>query len=124
MATLVDIASIYGGNWVGKGISRLVAEADARLGLGPEVYKTASFWTTVAATIGVPLYEWFFRKGRLDALDLILLSIGGQISTNLLDYIEHYLLKKSYPEFAPKIVEVLPSETEEEKKKKREELIY
>jgi hypothetical protein len=98
--TWVDIGSIYGGAWIGKAVTRLAVEADARIG-ATEPLKSVSFWTTVGSTVGVPLVEFFLRKGRLDVLDMALITFGGHISTNLLDYIEKYLIPKSYTEYKP-----------------------
>jgi hypothetical protein len=98
----VDVGAIYGGAWIGKAITRLAVEADAKFGLAD--WKSASFWTTIAATVGVPVYELMFRKGRLDVLDLALLTMGGHISTNLLDYIEKKLgAAVKYVSYAPRV---------------------
>jgi hypothetical protein len=108
--TWVDIGSIYGGAWIGKAITRLAVELDARF----KDLTSASLWTTIAATVGVPVFELLFRKGRLDVLDLALLTMGGHISTNLLDYIEKKLgVKPKYIEYAPRVtVTAAPPVTE------------
>jgi hypothetical protein len=84
------VASIYGFEFVGKGVERLgvyIDQVTGRAGRPPhERWSTA---INVAGGLAIPLFL-YWRRAAESALNVGLVALGGHLLTKVLDYAEEY----------------------------------
>jgi hypothetical protein len=87
VATWREVGVNYGGEHIGKGITRLLKEVDKYAGKGAApIEQRPSTWITVIGTFALPAAAIF---GKLkDPWDKLAILTGGFISTGLWDIIE------------------------------------
>ena len=87
MATWRDVGVNYGGQHIGKGISRLIKEVDKYMGKeAAPVQERPSTWIIAIGSIGLPAAAIFLRLR--DPWDKLAILAGGYLSTGLWDIIE------------------------------------
>ena len=75
-----DVALIYGGQWIGKGIDKGVTM------YVPDPYDKV---VTLGLAVGLPLATRFIRMGK--TVETVAITIGGFLSTKIVDYAEEML---------------------------------
>ncbi|MEM2292755.1 MAG: hypothetical protein QXX41_05720 [Nitrososphaerota archaeon] len=112
MATLRDVGVSYGGQHIGKGLSKLLTEIDkiANKATAP-VFERPSTWITIAAAAGLPAAAIFFKLR--DPWDKLAILVGGFISTNLWNIIEEAAAATPTVTFVPTEVSPAPTEVTE-----------
>ena len=75
-----EIAVIYGGQWVGKGIDK------ATTIYVPDPYDKV---VTLVLAVGLPLATRFIRMGK--TAETAAIVVGGFLSTRIVDYVEEAL---------------------------------
>jgi hypothetical protein len=87
MTSWREIGVIYGGQHIGKGISRGLKELDRYMGKeAAAVQERPSTWVVVAGAVGLPLLAVYAKLK--DPWDKLAILTGGFLSTNLWDIIE------------------------------------
>jgi hypothetical protein len=91
VATWRDVGVNYGGEHIGKGITRLLKEVDKYAGKGAApIEQRPSTWITIIGTFALPAAAIF---GKLkDPWDKLAILTGGFISTGLWDIIEEAMV--------------------------------
>jgi hypothetical protein len=86
-----DIGINYGGQHIGKGISRALKEVDKAVGKeAAAIQERPSTWITVIGTFAFPAAAMFLKLK--DPWDKLFILIGGYISTGLWDIIEEAMV--------------------------------
>ena len=87
MADWKTVGVNYGGQHIGKGLSRLIKEVDRYMGKeAAPVQERPSTWITVIASIGLPAAAIFLKLR--DPWDKLAILTGGYLSTALWDIAE------------------------------------
>jgi hypothetical protein len=91
MASWREIGVIYGGQHIGKGISRGLKELDRYMGKeAAAVQERPSTWVVVAGAVGLPLLAVYAKLK--DPWDKLAILTGGFLSTNLWDIVEEAMV--------------------------------
>jgi len=94
MADWKTVGVNYGGQHIGKGLSRLIKEVDRYMGKeAAPVQERPSTWITVIASIGLPAAAIFLRLR--DPWDKLAILTGGYLSTALWDIAEEAMAAAS-----------------------------
>jgi hypothetical protein len=96
MPTWREIGLVYGGAHIGKAASKAIDMIDPALNAAnKKVWERPSFWTTLAISVGVPVFAAFAEKRVRSPTARALLAAGvvavAAISTKIWDYIEEAL---------------------------------
>jgi hypothetical protein len=87
MATWRDVGVNYGGQHIGKAVSRGLKALDGYLGkAGAPVEKRPSTWITIVGAVGLPAAVVLLKVR--DPWDKLAILLGGFLSTNLWDIAE------------------------------------
>jgi len=90
MVNWKDVGIVYGGQHIAKGIERGFVEIDRATGreaLAP--HSRPSTWLNIGLGIGLPLLAVMARVKA--PWDLVLVSMGGHMTTKVWDYAEEYV---------------------------------
>jgi len=90
MVTWKDVGIVYGGQHIAKGLERGFVEIDRATGreaLAP--HERPSTWLNIGLGIGLPLLAVLVKVR--DPWGLVLVSMGGHMTTKVWDYAEEYL---------------------------------
>ncbi len=91
MATWRDVGVNYGGQHIGKGVSRALREVDKILGKeAAAIHERPSTWITVIGTFALPAAAIFLKLR--DPWDKLAILTGGYLSTGLWDIIEEAMV--------------------------------
>ena len=91
MTSWREIGVIYGGQHIGKGISRGLKELDRYMGKeAAAVQERPSTWVVVAGAVGLPLLAVYAKLK--DPWDKLAILTGGFLSTNLWDIVEEAMV--------------------------------
>jgi hypothetical protein len=91
VSTWRDVGVNYGGQHIGKGITRALKEVDKALGKeAAAIQERPSTWITVIGTFTFPAAAIFLKLK--DPWDKLFILIGGYISTGLWDIIEEAMI--------------------------------
>jgi len=93
MPTWREIGLVYGGAHIGKGVSKAIDMIDPALNAtNKKVWERPSFWTTLAISIGVPVFAALAEKSVRSWTAKALLAAGvvaaAAVSTKIWDYVE------------------------------------
>jgi hypothetical protein len=91
VATWRDVGVNYGGQHIGKGITRLLKEVDRMTGkTAAAIQERPSTWITVIGTFAFPAAAIFLKLK--DPWDKLAILTGGYISTGIWDIIEEAMV--------------------------------